>query len=96
MCRESGLDPDLFGIFDMKGLYFVAGDLIRDFLALNKIEILPWDDWGYISAPPIPEEDLPILDQIADLTVGGDNSHKTILELFEKDHRLHPNPNWQP
>jgi hypothetical protein len=32
----------------MHGIEFVRGDLLRDFLAFNKVEILPWDGgWGY-------------------------------------------------
>ncbi len=41
LCRRGQADPESFGIFDMHGLWFVRGDLIRDFLALNKMEILP-------------------------------------------------------
>ena len=41
MCRAGEQDPQKFGIFDMHGMEFIRGDLIRDFLALNKVEILP-------------------------------------------------------
>ena len=43
-CQSKGADPDLFGIFDMHGVEFIIGNVIRDYLALNKIELLPWDD----------------------------------------------------
>jgi len=50
LCRSGAADPDHFGIFDMNGLWFVRGDLLRDFLALNKEEILPRDGgWGYLA-----------------------------------------------
>lgn len=41
-CR-SGADPAKFGIdhTGVRGLWFVAGDLIRDVAALNKAEMLP-------------------------------------------------------
>jgi hypothetical protein len=42
MCRSGKADPDKFGIFDMHGLRFIWGDVVRDFLALNKVETLPW------------------------------------------------------
>jgi hypothetical protein len=45
ICRAGKADPDDFGIFDMHGWNFIAGDLIRDALALRKFEILPWDFW---------------------------------------------------
>jgi hypothetical protein len=41
ICRAGKADPDDFGIFDMHGWNFIAGDLIRDALALRKFEILP-------------------------------------------------------
>ena len=46
MCRSGQADPDTFGIFEWHGMGFVRGNLLRDFLALNKLEILPWDMWG--------------------------------------------------
>lgn len=39
MCRSGRADPEKFGIFDMHGIRFIWGDVVRDFLALNKIEI---------------------------------------------------------
>ena len=35
-----------FGILDMHGLWFIAGNVIRDVAALNNHEMLPWDVWG--------------------------------------------------
>ena len=36
-CRNGEADPDNFGIFDMRGLWFVRGNLIRDIAALNEL-----------------------------------------------------------
>jgi hypothetical protein len=30
----------------MHGLWFIAGNLVRDVAALNNREMLPWDVWG--------------------------------------------------
>lgn len=46
MARSGQVDPERFGIFDMHGLGFVRGNLVRDVAALNKVELLPWDCWG--------------------------------------------------
>ncbi len=46
LCRLGRADPNAFGILDMCGLWFVAGNLIRDIAALNNREMLPWDVWG--------------------------------------------------
>jgi hypothetical protein len=44
-CRKGDLDPVSFGIefTRMRGLWFIAGNLVRDLAALNKSELLPWD-----------------------------------------------------
>ena len=46
LCRDGKTDPGAFGILDMHGLWFIAGNLIRDVTALNNREMLPWDIWG--------------------------------------------------
>lgn len=71
-CRAKLVDPKRFGIFNLRGLDFVKGDLIRDFLALNKIEILPWDNFKLIAKPfrdmPSPDKDL--IDRLAHISTG--------------------------
>jgi hypothetical protein len=48
-------------------LWFVAGSLVRDVAARNKVELLPWDAWG---AQPQPDETLDD-DQLAFLRRAG-------------------------
>ena len=38
----------------MYGYWFIAGNLVRDLAALNKVELLPWDDWGAMVGPDEP------------------------------------------
>lgn len=38
MCRAGEADPDKFGIEDLRGLWFVRGDLVLDLAAQNKVE----------------------------------------------------------
>lgn len=45
-CRSGKADPRAFGIQNMHGLWFIAGNLVRDIAALNNREMLPWDVWG--------------------------------------------------
>jgi hypothetical protein len=93
MCRAGEADPDRFGIFDMHGLWFVRGDLIRDFLSLNKVEILPWDGgWGFLADEENMEAD--IMDRIATLTVAGDEAFAEIRSVYEADGRFHIPRNW--
>lgn len=78
MCRQELADPAQFGIFDMHGWWFIWGDLARDLLALNKIEILPWDYeipvFRHPLEDPFPEdpEEVAFYDRIAALTLAGD------------------------
>jgi hypothetical protein len=66
----------------------VRGDLIRDFLALNKVEILPWDGgWGFLADGQSMEAEL--MDHIAGLTLAGDEAFTEIRATYEEDPRFH-------
>lgn len=69
-CRNDEADPDQFGIFEMHGLWFVRGNLVRDIAALNKMELLPWDGWGLINREDknISRDELVMLDDVASAT----------------------------
>jgi hypothetical protein len=87
LCISGQADPEKFGIFDMHGLDFIRGDLVRDFLALNKVEILPWDwGWGYLT--PTKFADLRLFDHLSTLLVGGDASFALIRRQYESDPSL--------
>jgi hypothetical protein len=96
-CRSGQADPDRFGIFDMHGQWFIRGDLVRDLLALNKIEILPWDPWGLMAGPDdeTTPEDVALLDRIAALTLAGDEAFPEVRALYEGDARLRLPAGWQ-
>ena len=98
LCRSGELDADLCGIFDMKGLWFVQGDLVRDFMALNKMEVLPWDCTEIMGGPEAEnnQQDYLLLDQIAGLTVKGDSAFAEIRILYESNERLRMPSDWQP
>jgi hypothetical protein len=74
--RSGDVDPDLFGIFDVWGLAFIAGNVVSDFACLNKVELLPWDSWGmgreWGPHDAIPDSTAAVLDELAEL-VGGDD-----------------------
>jgi hypothetical protein len=69
-CRSGNGDPASYGIFDLRGLWFVAGNVMRDFAALNNMEMLPWDVWGAMPRREEPSKDdqLALIDRIAALT----------------------------
>jgi hypothetical protein len=71
-CRSGRADPAHFGIFrgNLRGLWFIAGEMVRDMSALNAIELLPWDVWGAMPPPGEPlDARLPYFDQLAALTL---------------------------
>lgn len=86
MCRAGEADPDTFGIFDMHGLWFVRGDLLRDLAALNKVELLPWDCWGLVEGADerISEADLALLDCAAALSLAGDAESAAMRSLYKE------------
>lgn len=97
MARSGQADADKFGIFDMHGLWFIRGDLIRDFLALNRIEILPWDHWGLMDGADdeLSPEDLDLLDYLAGITIPGQEDFSEIQRLYAGEPRLQVPDGWQ-
>ena len=79
MCREGEADPDAFGIFNMSGMGFIRGDMLRDLAALEKMPLLPWDCWGVMLDEEIGH--LELMDRVARATVPGTTKYKEIAEL---------------
>jgi hypothetical protein len=52
---------------DMHGLWFIAGNVIRDLAALGNREMLPWDVWGAMRQTDA-ELDLVFIDRMAALS----------------------------
>lgn len=76
----------------MWGLPFIAGNLIIEFAALNKVELLPWDGWGMITGPfePVADDAAAVLDEVAALATGDDVD--AIRARYEADDRLRVPP----
>ena len=91
-CRAGEVAASKFGIFvgDLRGLWFIAGSLVRDVAALNKMEMLPWDQWGAMPRPNEPPDDdqLALFDRLAALTRAPDASFAELRALYEGDDRL--------
>ncbi len=93
-CRAGKLDPMKFGIMEMHGLWFIAGNVLRDFAALNNMEMLPWDCWGPAPATDraLSPETLAMIDRLADLTLDADARFSEIRDLYENDPDLRVPP----
>jgi hypothetical protein len=89
-CRAGTDDPSRFGIFDKRGLWFIAGSLVRDLAALNRTEMLAWDMWGAMPRleAPLTGGDLTLFDRLAALTRSPDASFEDLRDLYEADDRL--------
>jgi hypothetical protein len=90
--RAGEVDPMLFGIFDMWGEAFIAGNVITDFACLNKVELLPWDGWGMMPSPydSLGDETRAVLDDVAKLANDGDLD--AIRRRYTTDDRLRVPP----
>lgn len=97
LCRTGQADPEKFGIFEMHGLWFVRGDLVRDFLALNKLEILPWDSYGLIAKHDnqVTEADFKLLDEIAGLCLDADHCLAELCALYAAREEFRIPSHWQ-
>ena len=91
-CRTGEADPAKFGIIfaNLRGLWYVAGNLVRDVAALNKMEMLPWDVWGAQPSPnePLNDDQLTFFDNLVALAAP-DASFAELRQLYEEDNRLH-------
>jgi transglutaminase superfamily protein len=89
-CREGLKDPQQFGIMQMTGLWFIAGNVLRDFAALNNVEMLPWDVWGPMLRPgeAASAAQLALLDRLAALTRTPDQCFTELRELYQNDANL--------
>ena len=96
MCRDGRAAPDRFGLSHMgfSGWWFIAGNVLRDLAALNRMEMLPWDVWGMMPQPDeeMSEENAALIDRVAALTLAGDDAFGELHNIYESDDRLRVPP----
>ena len=96
MCRNGGADSNKFGLTHahLQGLWFVAGNVIRDLASLNRMEMLPWDVWGAMDMKDaaLTDERKALLDKVAALTLAGDDKFAEVRAIYESDERLRVPP----
>ena len=89
-CRNSAADPELFGLSfvpNLRGMWFIAGNVVRDLASLNRMEMLPWDVWGMMPGEHdrLSNENEALLDHAARLTISDDRAFGEIRALYEDD-----------
>jgi hypothetical protein len=97
MCRYGSVDPQLFGIFEWHGWWFIWGNVVRELLAFNKIELLPWDlipgCMTHDLDDPLPAgAELALYDAIAALTLAGDSVFPALRAIYDRDMRFQATP----
>jgi hypothetical protein len=96
LCRAGEADPAKFGLsfLNEAGLWWIAGNLVRDVAALNNMEMLPWDDWGAMPGPEeaLTDDALALFDRLAELTWAPDASFAELRARYEGDDRLRVPP----
>jgi hypothetical protein len=92
LCRSGQADPARFGIgfVPLRGLWYIAANVVRDVAALNKLELLPWDTWGAQPAPDttLTDAQLAFFDEVAALTCEPERGFDALRERFATDPRL--------
>ena len=90
-CRSGRAEAKNFGIFQLRGLWFIAGNIVRDLASLNGEEMLPWDVWGpmMMSDDLLTPEKLALFDRLAELTLDADRRFKELRTLYDSDATLH-------
>lgn len=76
LARSGEIAAERFGIFDMWGLPFIAGNVVSDFACLNRMEMLPWDHWSSLTSGgpsrPMPDDVCAVVDELAALMAADD------------------------
>ena len=86
--REGRIDAARFGVYGTGnwGPGEIRGNTVKDLAALNKVEMLPWDEWGRMDASYKGQTGADydeLLDTIADVCAGDDPS--AVADLYERD-----------
>jgi len=89
-CRSGRAQAKNFGIFDLRGLWFIAGNVLRDLASLNHEEMLPWDVWGpmIMSDDLLTPDKLALFDRLAALTLEPDKHFAEVRALYDNDPSL--------
>ncbi|MFK3978750.1 transglutaminase-like domain-containing protein [Micromonospora sp. NPDC050397] len=90
-CRTGGRDLDRIGTSaaGLSGMWEVQGNVVRDLAALNRVETLPWDNWGLIPVhyDQLGPADVELLDDVAAASAAG-GPLRQVADAYRGDPRL--------
>lgn len=89
-CRNGSRDPKKCGILHRWGLDYVRGNVVKDVMMLNKVELFPWDGSVLGDKPreALTEDDMALLDELAALTWPEVNP-RAVREQYARNTDLH-------
>jgi hypothetical protein len=93
-CRAGAADPAGFlvdpglDIEDTRGWPYLRHNLVHDLAALNKVEMLLWDGWGLIERERPSEQELQLLDHVAQTILSGDAAFDELRRLYQAEEGL--------
>jgi hypothetical protein len=99
LCRSGKADLQLFGLGEEgMGWGIIQGTLLNELMALNKFEIHPWDtsNLGAKDYEKLTEQELSLIDKIADYTVSVDKHFKKMRDLYNSNPALRELANEKP
>jgi len=88
LCRRGIINPTQCGILNMWGLWFVRDNVLRDLMALNKLELMPWDCNDFMQKRDRTPEDEDLVDEAADVTTAGDGFFPAMRRLYKSHPEL--------
>jgi hypothetical protein len=96
LCRRGEADPHKFGIFQWNGWDFIRGNVMREVLALNLVEVLPWDSWGILQTPLVEglDEVWAAVDRAAELALNVDEHFCELRQFYTEESGLQVPAEW--
>jgi len=88
------VDPNRCGIGELRGLWFIRGNVIRDFMALNKLEVLPWDGNELMGSENTELE--PLIKEVARMTADPMTPIDDLRAIYEEHPQFRMPPEWRP
>jgi hypothetical protein len=90
LCRRGEADPETFlvapelDIPDTRSWPYLRHNVVHDLAALNKVEMILWDDCGLTEEPDL-DRDLELLDRVAAATAAADPDLSELRRLYETE-----------
>jgi hypothetical protein len=83
-CRSGKTDPNVYHDEQHKGLEVVRNNLLLDLAAMNKVELLNWDRYGWLLRPldDFSDRAWETMDKIAALLLKGDQALEELQALY--------------